>query len=110
MDFPYPAFQVFHGEFFVTHPAALGSSYLDWVAPVVQSLKLHLSSTNATVSSTCISSYTHLLASYYFNANMVRIYTNKQYIQRIQPDEEIVARNKFANDFNARALASILIP
>jgi len=113
LELLYPAFQPFHGEFFAARPAVL-RSYLAWLDPVIAILenrtnqRTDTGSDNSTNTS-CILSLSHVLASYYFNANMANIVTNKQYTNRLEPDQKIVTHNQFANDFNTGALRNITL-
>ena len=108
IDLPYPAFQVFHGDFLVARPTIL-RSYGQWLTLVAQSLeKVTLSdekekSLNRSVSTSspsCLLSQSHLLASHYFNANMRKIITNKDYQKMIEPDPNHACINKCAKEFN----------
>ena len=112
MDLLYPAFQAFHGEFFVARPAML-RSYLDWLVPVNKLLEnrttQHLSGDENNTNTSCILSLTHLLASYYFNANMAHIVTYEQYKSRLEPDEESWSYDEYTKEFNAATMVDITL-
>jgi hypothetical protein len=110
MNLPYPAFQVFHGDFFVARPT-LWASYIEWLRPVIHLLENKTTSSSSSISNTttssCIPSHLHLLVSYYFNANMAKVVTNKEYIKWIEPDETSLTLEKYSQEFNGETMSKI---
>jgi hypothetical protein len=93
MNLPYPGFQTFHGEFFVARPSIV-RSYVSWLTSVIHRIE-SMSQENKRIVPACISSHTHMLASYYFNSNMARIVTDKGYKKIL--DEKISLGSKKLN-------------
>jgi hypothetical protein len=111
MTWPSLAFPLFHGEFFAARPTIL-LSYLSWLDIVIRHLEeqslLNSMTTILSSNPSCILSFPHLLASYYFNANRVRILTNQGYRTMVKSTEEDEnSFHYFMKNWNVQTVSNI---